>query len=52
LAKQINGGGDTATKDTTLEGTKKKATETLKKTFGNLLKKKKETVGTTKIQSL
>ncbi len=42
LGRQIFGSKDSSTKSTSLDSTKKKATETLKNTFGNLLKKKKK----------
>ena len=44
LAKQLVGSKDSSNKETSLENTKQKATETLKNTFGGLLKKKKKPV--------
>ena len=44
LAKQLVGSKDSSNKETSLEDTKQKATETLKNTFGGLLKKKKKPV--------
>ena len=41
ISKQIFGTKDSTGKTTSLDSSKKKATETLKNTFGNLLKKKK-----------
>jgi hypothetical protein len=41
LSKQIFGTKDSSAKTTSLDSSKKKATETIKNTFGNLLKKKK-----------
>jgi hypothetical protein len=41
LAKQLIGGKDSSGKGASLEGTKQKAAETLKNTFGSLFKKKK-----------
>jgi hypothetical protein len=41
LSKQIFGTKDSGAKTTTLDSSKKKATETIKNTFGNMLKKKK-----------
>jgi len=41
ITKQIFGTKDSTGKNTSLDSSKKKATETLKNTFGNLLKKKK-----------
>jgi hypothetical protein len=43
LSKQIFGTKDSTGKNNSLDSSKKKATETLKNTFGNLLKKKKAT---------
>ena len=41
LVKQLTGGKDSSSnKGSSLEGTKEKATETLKNTFGNLFKRK------------
>ena len=51
LAKQITGIKDTTNKDGSIQNTKQKATETLKNTFGNLLKKKKATPDSTKSQN-
>jgi hypothetical protein len=41
ISKQIFGTKDSTSKNNSLDSSKKKATETLKNTFGNLLKKKK-----------
>ena len=41
ITKQIFGSKDSTGKNTSLDSSKKKATQTLKNTFGNLLKKKK-----------
>lgn len=45
ISKQIFGTKDSTGKNISLDSTKKKATETLKNTFGNLLKKKKTATG-------
>jgi hypothetical protein len=42
LTKQLTGEKDTANKGTSLQDTKEKAQETLKKTLGGFLKKKKQ----------
>jgi hypothetical protein len=47
LSKQIFGTKDSTGKSNSLDSSKKKATETLKNTFGNLLKKKKATNSST-----
>ncbi len=43
LVKQLTGTKDTSGKNNSLQGTKEKATETIKNTFGGLFKKKKDT---------
>ena len=50
LVKQLSGTKDSTSIGSSLESTKQKATETLKNTFGGLLKKKKATTDTTKVQ--
>ena len=47
IGKQIFGVKDSTNKETSVQSTKEKATETLKNTFGNLLKKKKAAADTT-----
>ena len=48
LVKQLSGTRDSANQGSSIEGTKEKATQTLKNTFGNLLKKKKASTDSTK----
>ena len=48
LVKQLTGTRDSANQGSSIEGTKEKATQTLKNTFGNLLKKKKASTDSTK----